>query len=102
MNRDEEFYRKLLERLVLRFQGVEAFMDRMPERIPAKHGDNLAVRAMIQMIAHAVIEEVRAIDKPSSSTCPCGMRSVSDDAHIDVKRAPCLRCGECVSAGIRP
>jgi hypothetical protein len=94
MMRDEEFYRKLLERLVLRFQGVEAFMDRMPERIPAKHGENLAVRAMIQMIAHAVIEEVKAIQGPAVLTCPCGQRSVSDITGKETKMQRCERCGE--------
>ena len=63
MRHDEEFYRKLLERLVLRFQGVDAFMGRIGNfGIPDRPSNNLAVRAMIEMIAHAVIEEVKAIE----------------------------------------
>ena len=74
MRHDEEFYRKLLERLVLRFQGSFAYLgqvrdfagwSRTAQEIQSQHND-VAVRAMIQMIAYAVVEEVRAIDKPSS------------------------------------
>lgn len=69
--RDEEFFRKLLERLVLRFQGSFAYLgnvkgyaewSKTAQDIHRDH-DNVAVRTMIQMIVYAVVEEVREIDK---------------------------------------
>lgn len=70
---DEEFYRKLLERLVLRFQGSFDYLGNVrgyagwsetAQQLHARH-DNAAVRAMIQMIAHAVVEEVKTMENNS-------------------------------------
>ncbi len=92
---DDKFYKKLLERLVLRFQGLRGYLGtENPHGIP-KH-DDLAVRTMIQMIAHAVLREVKELDAENSGEkfrhCPCGQRTVSVDASYDTKAAACPRC----------
>ena len=99
--RDEEFYRKLLERLVLRFQGVEAFIGRTSDTFGAteaqirRASSDIGVHSMIRMIAYAVIQEVKAIDSgaPTVHICPCGQRHVRDEAPDETKKQPCDRCG---------
>ncbi len=89
--RDEEFFRKLLERLVLRFQGSFAYLgnvkgyaewSKTAQEIYRDH-DNVAVRAMIQMIVHAVVEEVRAIDKDANAPCLMDTLRIIANAHPD-------------------
>ncbi len=101
--RDDEFYHKLLERLVLRFQGSFAYLGNMrdysawskaAQDIQAQYNDN-AVRAMIRMIAYAVVEEIKAVDAsaPIVRSCPCGQRHVRDEASAETQKEPCSRCG---------